>query len=292
MDVDAISPNLGKKIHMAKKKASQKDVTTVISRMSGSKRKLPKNPVCSSGNSANLGSIIPNKILVPIDGNIYWHVVEPLSSDMDKFKIIYIFSRAFDFWQPYFSPIKFVATSNKSLAQIKITFAVNGDSVLPQPFDDGVLAYAYAPNGTSLDFTSDVFINDRYNWSDALSADNILLFNVIVHELLHSLGAGHSSITSDIMYPYYQPSKEVSASLDTQKWIYNNYKQYGVKNPNTVQNDEPKVLSLKDLFQSKSDLSRLTDRQINIIGSFVGANLLNTDKFAQKVTKVYNKIYV
>lgn len=239
---------------------------------------------------AEIGSIVPNKFLKPINGKIIWHIDENyLSQDMEKYKIVYAFSQAFAKWYDYMSPIVFEATGDITKAQIVIKFMVNGTVGLPIPFDSGVLAYTYAPDGESFGIYSDMFINDAYKWNDMLTEDSILLFNVVVHELLHAIGAGHSTDKVDIMYPYYQPTKTVTVTKDTQRWIYSNYKNYGVANPDPQVSNN--TLSIKELFSSKADLARLTLRQLTVIANFVNVTVNSNDKFQAIVNKVYSKIY-
>lgn len=257
------------------------------------KKKLPKESHCKHSNSANIGVIVPNAYLKPINNKFYWHIDENnLSSDMEKFKIIYAFSQAFLKWQPNLNPITFEPTSNINQAQIVIRFMVNGNPDLPEAFDDGVLAYAYAPNLESLDYRADMYLNDEYEWNDILTDDSIVLFNVVVHELGHTLNLGHSNNIKDIMYPYYQPTAEVTITKDTAVGIYNLYKRFGVANPNASGNGgNQSALSLKDLFQIKSDLARLSLRQLNVLAAFLNVTINNNDKTQTIINKIYSKIY-
>jgi len=256
----------------------------------------PKTNVgCSHGQVENIGVIVPNKYLKPINGKFIWHVDENyLSQDMEKYKIVFAFSQAFAKWQPYLSPIVFESTGDISKAQIVIRFMTNGMQGLPIPFDTGVLGYTYAPDGESLGMNADMYLNDAYKWNDILTSDSIVLFNVVVHELGHSMNLGHSTDRTDIMYPYYQPSLEVTVTKDTQRGIYNLYKSFGVANPDGTPsggNNDSNTLSLKDLFSSKADLARLSQRQLIVLANFLNVQINNNDKFQAIVNKVYSRIY-
>lgn len=258
------------------------------------KIELPEKFECHHSEVANIGTIVPNKILKPVGGKIYWHIDENfLSQDMEKYKIVYAFSQAFAKWKPYMGNIVFEATGDINQAQIVVKFMTNGMQGLPIPFETGVLAYTYAPNEESYGLYADMFVNDAYKWDDMLRQDSILLFNVVVHEICHAFNIGHSTNKDDIMYPYYNPSPNVVVTQDTQRGLYNLYKAYGVANPdatNTPSSGSEKSLSLKDLFSSKGDLARLSTRQITVLANFLDITVNSNDKFQTLVNKVYTKI--
>ncbi len=256
---------------------------------------LPEKFECHHSQVENIGTIVPNKILKPIGGKIYWHIDENyLSQDMEKYKIVYAFSQTFVKWKPYMGDITFEATGDINQAQIVIKFMTNGMQGLPIPFDTGVLAYTYAPNAESFGLYADMFINDAYKWDDMLRQDSILLFNVVLHEIGHSFNLGHSTDQADIMYPYYNPSPNVVITKDTQRGLYNLYKAYGVTNPDASPSNggggNQKTLSLTDLFASKSDVARLSLRQVTVLANFLDVTINSNDKFQTIVNKVYTKI--
>lgn len=258
------------------------------------KKANPKSATCSHETDAqNYSTIVPNQHLKPINGKIYWHIVEEtLTNDIEKYKVIYAFEQAFKSWQPSLTPIIFEATGNKDIAQIRIFFLRNGDNRLPVPFSDGVLAYAYAPNDESLGVHADMYFNDAYRWDEIHKPGSIFLFKVAVHELGHTLNIGHQTADkTDIMYPIYQPDNSVIINKDTQKGIYDLYKAYGVKNPNaTPQGNSGKTLSLKELFKSKGDVARLTPTQLDVLNIFLSAGFIKTDKPQVKINKIWEAI--
>lgn len=163
--------------------------------------------------------------IIPIGGKIYWHLAN-FTPDMDKYKVILAFEKAFALWQTYFNRfnIKFESTSDVNQSQITIHFKNNGDRDLPSPFQEGVLAYAYlAQNNKALGLEGDMFFNDLYNWGEMHSPGSIFLLKVAVHEMGHSFGLHHSEFIEDIMYPQYQPNDSVIFTPDTIEGIVDLY---------------------------------------------------------------------
>jgi hypothetical protein len=88
---------------------------------------------------------------------------------------------------------------------INILFA-SGAHDDPFPFDGRgrVLAHAFYPAGTNPEpIAGDLHLDADETWSDGGATD---VFSVILHELGHSLGLGHSDHPEAVMYPYYRAS--------------------------------------------------------------------------------------
>ena len=86
---------------------------------------------------------LSGRILPPdANGVIYWHI-ENFTEDQEKHKTITAFHGAFDILADYMWPITF--RSSKERGDITIRFRLNNDEDLPEPFDEGVLAYAFLP---------------------------------------------------------------------------------------------------------------------------------------------------
>lgn len=240
------------------------------------KKRLQPHAHCFKGVKENYGTIIPNQYLEPIGGKFLWHIDEnSLTKDMEKYKTIYAFEQAFKKWDELISPIKFQATGVLKEAQIVIRFKNNGDADLPYKFEEGVLAYAFAPSGKSLGMHADMYLNDSWQWDEIHKAGSIYLFKVVVHELGHILNLNHNTVDiKDIMFPVYQPNGDVVMTNDTRQGIADIYGKFGVTfkplGGNSVGiNTEAKAL-LKSMFKSTSDLARLSIGQVATLGSYLG----------------------
>lgn len=183
-------------------------------------------PKCAHTQVLGLRTVSSANALVPIDGNIYWHIDERfLTQDMDKHKIVLAFDKTFQTWQPYFKHLKFTSTDNRKKAAIVIHFMHDGMKQLRFSFGRDTLAYAFFPRKKSLGIESDMFFNDAYNWGEMHTRKRINLYKVAVHEVGHAFGLEHSSNIKDIMYPTYQPSDTVTITRDTQRAVNKLYGQ-------------------------------------------------------------------
>lgn len=250
--------------------------------------------ICSHASKSNYSVITPGQHLVPINGKILWHIDESsLTQDMEKYKTIFAFEQAFNKWGEVLHPIVFQATGNISQAQVVIRFKNNGDEDLPFPFESTTLAYAFAPQGTSLGIHSDMYFNDGYKWDEMHKSDSIYLFKVAVHEIGHVLNLGHQTQDiNDIMYPMYQPNGGVVMNSDTKKGIYDLYKTYGVKYQNAEEGQlDARVKEfIKTMYKSRNDLLRLSIAQINALGVILSINFGPRDSVSRKATTIWDKI--
>jgi predicted Zn-dependent protease len=228
----------------------------------------------------DIRTVAKHQALEAIDGAIYWHIVEQfVTSDIDKLKLVIQFEKAFAEWQPYFLPIKFVSSKDASKAAIKIHFMYPEDELLPEPFGDTTLAYAYFPQGESLGIHADMYFNDKFNWSDKHSAAHHNLFKVIVHELGHAFGLYHSTDVRDIMYPTYQPDDSVVITKDTLQGIHYLYGE-----PALVPLTEIKAF-IKHIFGKPHGFRRLHPEQIQIL-----AHVLGTGYYPHALQETYREI--
>lgn len=139
-------------------------------------------------------------------GEIYWYLANE-TPDLNRQIVIENIQKAFNIWGEVLDPIVFVQCSKKEEAEIVITFSHNDllntkDPFKPPfPFNDGVLGYAFPPADHS--YSSDLFINDEFQWDTTHSEDVKDLLTVLIHEIGHTLNIGHSKDRKAIMYPTY-----------------------------------------------------------------------------------------
>lgn len=215
--------------------------------------------------------------ITPNNGKIYWHVVN-FTPDLPKAQVVEAFEGGFKLWQKFFTPIEFESTSDPRKAAIKIHFMPKGDRRLPEPFDVGVLAYAFFPQGKSLGIHSDMYFNEDYRWQKMHTPQGISLLKVFVHEVGHALGLSHSAIKADIMFPTYQPNNSVVFSSDTVKGIDKLYKHVRDTLTPKEEPEKPPVpelpkefthtqLVIKKLYPHRFQITMLTDAQLEVIAS-------------------------
>jgi predicted Zn-dependent protease len=173
-----------------------------------------------------------NKFTVPV---IYWHLADT-TTDMTGIAVIEAFRGAFAAWQPYLNPV-LESTSEIDKANIIINFAIDGDDDLPEPFGaPGVLAYAYFP----VNNFSSMWFDDSENWGEMHTSTRIYLKKVVVHELGHSLGLGHTQAKDDVMRAYYEPDNYIRISQDSIDGLASLYGEV-VAEPEPEPEPEPRI---------------------------------------------------
>ena len=109
--------------------------------------------------------------------------------------------RALAEWRKY-AKLSFTETNGRTGARnIDIVFGAgaHGD---PYPFDgrSGVLAHTFYPAPPNSEpIAGDLHLDDSEPWDGAMD-----LYSVVLHELGHALGLGHSGDPASVMYPFYR----------------------------------------------------------------------------------------
>ena len=127
------------------------------------------------------------------------------SRQINRDDVLRYLSEAFTQWAAA-ANLTFTEIDDPDSADIIVRFSIleHGDGV---PFDGpgGTLAHAFfpPPNGGSL--AGDAHFDDEEPWSidTPAPAGRIDLASVILHEIGHSLGLGHSAVQDAVMYPFY-----------------------------------------------------------------------------------------
>lgn len=133
-----------------------------------------------------------------------------LSSKVDAAVLKSEIARAMDEWAKHVQ-IGFTETANLTRTRTLVYRWGRGESGGPQPFDGPgrTLAYTYFPSPPNPEpIAGDLYFDDDENWRVGLDVD---VFSVVLHELGHALGLGHSDVPGSVMYPYYRRASSLAA---------------------------------------------------------------------------------
>jgi hypothetical protein len=131
----------------------------------------------------------------------------------------------------------------------------------PYPFARGtnVLGHTFYPAPPNPEpLGGDVHLNDAYSWSVGGDWD---VFTVVLHELGHSLGIGHTDDPNSVMYPYYRRATGLTATdIASIRQIYADAGGSGT----------PTALAL-GILSPANDGQKVTTASVNLSGSLSGA---------------------
>lgn len=112
-------------------------------------------------------------------------------------------------WGTY-ADITFMPTTQAGAnSNIAVAF-LSGDHGDGFPFTPygATVAHTFYPPPTPEPLAGDMHLNYDEDWS---LDGSLQLYAVMLHEMGHALGLGHSDDSSDVMYPYYQATRQISS---------------------------------------------------------------------------------
>ncbi|CAG9815517.1 unnamed protein product [Phaedon cochleariae] len=179
---------------------------------------------------------------------------------------------AFDRWEEL-SNLKFENVRNPSRQKPDITLTVirknhnfrancQGTSKCPHNFDGPgkVSAHAFSPNENNKCIEIHLDAEEKWYLGNSTSPDGqTSLLMVLIHEISHALGLGHSDVNTAIMYPWYQASP-VSFDIDDKRAIEYLYGQ-------KTENYQPTTTSTTQTTESQKPISQHTSTTASSVSS-------------------------
>lgn len=185
---------------------------------------IPQNLTirCSQHSEASEFKLLKRHNIQPNDaGEILWHIAN-FTPDMDPFKVILAFTRAFDSWQaamdqiaPVGRLIKFVSSSSFKDSHIHIMFLNPGQTKQKITCTDGTLIefihkWPFDGNGGIVAHVPpdkpDIYLDEGENWGEMFRWEGDTFFAPLMesatHEIGHCLDLDHTDKGDDLMSPF------------------------------------------------------------------------------------------
>lgn len=157
---------------------------------------------------------VASRMFLPYkNGIIHYHLMN-FTRDIPNHEQILLMKDVFAHFDHQLWPLRHRSTEEIEKSYFKIAFVDPDDVVRSQmgkelfisPFsfrrNPETLAVAYPRFGRKWD--GFVLINEKYLWSTAAKEGKMNLYSVLIHELMHAFGIGHTDKEKDVMYPVYQ----------------------------------------------------------------------------------------